>query len=90
MGDDAATILIVDDQEVNRIIHGSGVAGRTAIFELMTMNDELRHLIVLRSSAAILKEAALRNEMQLLRDYGWNLVRQGVSTAEEIVRCTKI
>ena len=67
----------------------SGYQGRTGIFELLTTNDELRALIHSQASEAQLREAALRNGMTLMRDDGERLVRQGVTTAEELLRVTR-
>jgi general secretion pathway protein E len=67
----------------------SGYQGRTGIFELLTTNDELRSLIHSQASEAQLRDAALRHGMALMRDDGERLVRQGVTTAEELVRVTR-
>jgi len=67
----------------------SGYQGRTGIFELLTTNDELRALIHNQASEAQLREAALRHGMTLMRDDGERLVRQGVTTAEELLRVTR-
>jgi general secretion pathway protein E len=67
----------------------SGYQGRTGIFELLTTNDELRSLIHSQASEAQLRDAALRHGMTLMRDDGERLVRQGVTTAEELVRVTR-
>src|ERR1700683_4057617 len=68
---------------------GSGHKGRAGIFELMELNDELRHLIMGNSDASRLTEAARRNGMKNLREDGWMKVRQGVTTAEEVTRVTQ-
>ena len=67
----------------------SGYQGRTGIFELLTTNDDIRALIHNQASEAQLREAALRNGMTLMRDDGERLVRDGVSTREELVRVTR-
>ena len=68
---------------------GSGYKGRAGIFELMELNDELRHLIMASADASRLTEAARRNGMKNLREDGWMKVRQGVTTAEEVTRVTQ-
>jgi general secretion pathway protein E len=68
---------------------GSGHKGRAGIFELMELNDELRHLIMANADASRLTEAARRNGMKNLREDGWMKVRQGVTTAEEVTRVTQ-
>ena len=69
--------------------NGSGYKGRAGIFELMELNDELRHLIMGNADASRLTEAARRNGMKNLREDGWMKVRQGVTTAEEVTRVTQ-
>jgi type IV pilus assembly protein PilB len=67
---------------------GTGYKGRTAIFELMDINDALRELILTKASAAQLRIAAQRSGMRPLRDAGVQKVFAGLSTIEEVVRET--
>jgi type II secretory ATPase GspE/PulE/Tfp pilus assembly ATPase PilB-like protein len=71
------------------VCSGSGHKGRAGIFELMELNDELRHLIMGNADASRLTEAARRNGMKSLREDGWMKVRQGITTAEEVTRVTQ-
>jgi general secretion pathway protein E len=68
---------------------GSGYRGRAGIFELMEMNDELRHLIMANADASRLTEAARRHGMRNLREDGWMKVRLGTTTAAEVTRVTQ-
>ncbi|MCX6634610.1 MAG: type II secretion system ATPase GspE, partial [Acidobacteria bacterium] len=68
---------------------GTGHTGRVGIFELMEMNDELRRLIMRNADAADLTAAARGNGMRTLREDGWMKVRQGVTSAEEVMRVTQ-
>ena len=68
---------------------GTGYLGRVGIFELMEMNDELRKMIMAGADASMLTEAARRHGMRSLREDGWEKVRQGVTTAEEVLRVTQ-
>ncbi|MBU0639286.1 MAG: Flp pilus assembly complex ATPase component TadA [Planctomycetes bacterium] len=68
---------------------GTGFAGRRGLFELMTMSDELRELIVNHKSAAQILPVARENGLVLLREDGWRQVRGGRTTPEEVLRCTK-
>ncbi len=68
----------------------TGYAGRTAVFELMTLNDNLRELILQRKSASQLVPAAREAGMKLLSEDGWRLARKGVTTVEEVVATTKV
>lgn len=73
-----------------RECHGTGYAGRRAIYELLAMNDELREMVVQRASAAALLPVARKNGLKLLREDGWDMVRKGQTTPEEVVRATKL
>jgi type II secretory ATPase GspE/PulE/Tfp pilus assembly ATPase PilB-like protein len=67
----------------------TGFHGRQAIFEWMDINNEIIELLLKNSSAVIIREAAVRNGMKSLSDDGWRLVRNGVTTPEEVMRVTK-
>jgi len=71
------------------VCNGSGYKGRAGIFELMELNDELRHLIMANADASRLTEAAVRNGMRNLREDGWMKVANGVTTAAEVTRVTQ-
>ncbi len=67
---------------------GSGYKGRRAIPEMMVLNDEIRELISTRAPIRQVKEAAARAGVRTLRDSALDLVRQGVTTLEEVNRVT--
>ena len=67
---------------------GSGFKGRRAIPELMLLNDEIRELISTRAAIRQVKEAAARAGVRSLRESALDLVRQGVTTLEEVNRVT--
>ena len=71
------------------VCNGSGYKGRAGIFELMELEEELRHLIVANADAGRITEVARRNGMKNLREDGWAKVRQGMTTAEEVTRVTQ-
>jgi type II secretion system protein E len=68
---------------------GSGYLGRTAIYELLAMDEEIRGLVMERSHGAALKRAALASGMQTLRAHGWQRVREGITTVDEVLRVTQ-
>jgi general secretion pathway protein E/type IV pilus assembly protein PilB len=68
---------------------GTGYRGRQGVFEMMPITDEIRALILNRSSSRDIRKMALQEGMTSLRDDGWRLVREGRTTAEEVVRMTK-
>jgi general secretion pathway protein E len=67
---------------------GSGFKGRKAIAEILTLNDEIRELIAAAEPIRRIKEAARRQGTRLLREGALDLVRQGMTTLQEINRVT--
>jgi len=68
---------------------GSGYTGRVGIFEMMEMNDEIRRMIMRNEDAVAITSAARRNNMRNLREDGWLKVRDGLTTADEVMRVTQ-
>ncbi len=68
---------------------GTGYKGRQGVFELFVVDDELRDMILRREGANKLKKYAIEHGMRTLRDDGWDRVRAGVTTPEEVLRITK-
>jgi len=68
-----------------RICQGSGYLGRTGLFELAS-GGTLRRLIAAGGSPEQLRQAAVQDGMQPLRDAGMQLVVAGVTSLEEIQR----
>jgi general secretion pathway protein E len=69
--------------------YGTGYRGRVGIFEMMQLNDEIRRLIMNNEDASVLTAAAKRNGMTTLREDGWDKVRRGVTTVDEVLRVTQ-
>jgi type II secretory ATPase GspE/PulE/Tfp pilus assembly ATPase PilB-like protein len=66
----------------------SGYAGRLAIIEAMTVTDEIRKLIIARSSARDMSKVALGQGMRTLRMIALDRVRDGLSTLEQVLVLT--
>lgn len=66
----------------------SGYRGRLGIFELLTVNDEVRDKIQERANATKIRERALAAGMRLLRDDGLEKIVSGVTTPSEVQRVT--
>lgn len=66
----------------------TGFRGRCGIYELLIMDDDIRHLILQKATAQIIKEAARKKGMKTLREDGWNKVVNQQTTVEEILRIT--
>jgi general secretion pathway protein E len=67
----------------------TGYRGRFGIFELMELNEELRASIMRNEDASKITAIARRHGMSSLREDGWNKVRSGVTTADEVMRVTQ-
>jgi general secretion pathway protein E/type IV pilus assembly protein PilB len=68
----------------------SGYRGRLGIFELLSVNDEIREMILQRKSAGDIQNVAKKQGLHLMREDGWAKVLKGMTTIEEIVRVTKV
>jgi general secretion pathway protein E len=67
----------------------TGYRGRTGIFELMVLNDEIRRLIGTKADSTAIKHAAITNGMVTLKQEGAERVLQGHTTLEEVMRITQ-
>ncbi len=68
---------------------GTGYKGRTGIYELLTIDESMRQLIVTTPTAGAVKKEALSRGMVTLRDDGARKVLQGITTMEEVLRVTQ-
>ncbi len=66
----------------------SGYAGRCAIIEVMTVTDEIRKLVIARSSSAEIAKVAVSQGMKNLRVAALDKVREGISTLEHVLVLT--
>ena len=69
--------------------YGTGFRGRVGIFELMELTNEIRQIIMRNEDATVITAAARRNGMRNLREDGWDKVKRGVTTADEVLRVTQ-
>jgi general secretion pathway protein E len=67
---------------------GTGYKGRRSIAEILTLNDEIRELIVDKQPIRQIKAAAYANGTRSLRLAALELVKRGATTIEEIKRVT--
>ncbi len=68
---------------------GTGYLGRVGIFELLSATPEICKVIVQRADAGTVRNTAVQQGMRLLRDDGWDKVRQGITTLAEVLRVTR-
>ncbi len=97
---DRNVCLLSDDD--NRLLSGAelfkgagcehclktGYFGRTGIFELLAIDDDIRDLVTARSSTHIVKQTAIKKGLTTLRRDGLRKVTDGLTTLEEVCRVT--
>ena len=66
----------------------SGYKGRQGLFELMTINDQLRSLITQKSPTLVLKQKAIESGMRPLREDGLRCIFDGHTSIEEVLKYT--
>ena len=71
-----------------RECRNTGFFGRQAIFEWMDTDQEIRQLVLQSASTDQIRAAARRQGMKSLAEDGWRLVRQGITTVEEVLSVT--
>jgi len=67
---------------------GVGYKGRSGVYEVMRVTERLQSLITEGAPTERIKEAAVEEGMKTLLAYSLNLVRQGMTTLEEVERVT--
>ncbi|MDP2167875.1 MAG: type II secretion system ATPase GspE [Thermodesulfovibrionales bacterium] len=68
---------------------GSGYLGRTGVFELLVVDDEIRHMITEKTDAQSIKSFAVSKGLKALRLDGFEKVATGITTLEEVLRVTQ-
>jgi len=67
----------------------TGFKGRTAVYEIIVMNEEMRDMVLTRTSAAQIKKKALTLGMRTLRQDGWEKIKMGLTTPSEVIRVSE-
>jgi type IV pilus assembly protein PilB len=67
---------------------GSGYRGRVGVYEVMTVSEHIRALILERASVDVMVTVAVREGMRRLRDDGLDKVREGLTSIAEVERMT--
>lgn len=68
----------------------TGYSGRIGVFEVLEMSDDVRKLVIDRSSSDVLLKSARENGMSTIVEDSLKKVMQGITTMEEVIRVTKI
>ena len=95
---DVVNMLDVDALEIanKKFYYGKGCAdcnrsgykGRQGLFELMTINDQLRALITQKAPTLVLKQKAIESGMRPLREDGLRCIFDGHTSIEEVLKYT--
>lgn len=70
------------------VCNHTGYRGRMALYEVMPMHEQLRELVLMGASSAEIKKEAIRLGMITLRRSGINKLKQGITSIEEVIRCS--
>ncbi len=66
----------------------TGYKGRIAVYEILTIGEEIRELILAGASANEIKKEAIRIGMMTMRQSAIDLLKKGLTTIDEVVRVT--
>jgi general secretion pathway protein E len=66
----------------------TGYRGRTGLFELLRVTDDIKHAVTRLAPLATLRDLARAGGMTTLRQDGWAKVQAGITTVEEVLRVT--
>ena len=67
---------------------GTGYRGRTGVYELLRMTEDLRSLTLRKTPGHEIRQRALTAGMASLRQDGWQKCCEGLTTIEEVLRVT--
>ncbi len=66
----------------------TGFKGRTAIYEIIRLDEDIKRLVIEREAANVIKKQALANGLRTIREDGWFKVMDGTTTVDEVLRVT--
>ena len=69
---------------------GSGYKGRVGIYEALRLTGALRAQVGKRSNTDEIREAARRDGMLTLKDYGVMLLKEGLTSTDEVLQCVVV
>jgi type IV pilus assembly protein PilB len=85
--DEARTVKIFKGRGCSAC-NNTGYKGRTGLYEVLEIDDEIRELILVGASAVELKKKGMERGMLTLRRSGLIKIKEGVTTLEEVARET--
>ena len=69
--------------------NGTGFRGRSGLFEILLMGDKVKKVLRASSEAKMIRDAALKEGMRSMREYGIHLIAEGLTTVEEVLSVTR-
>jgi type IV pilus assembly protein PilB len=70
------------------VCNGTGYRGRVALYEVMAMDEKLREMVLIGSSASEIKREAINQGMITLRRSGIGKMKEGITSISEVLRCS--
>jgi type IV pilus assembly protein PilB len=70
--------------------NGTGYKGRVGLYEVMRMTQPIRQLVIKKANTDEIREAARQGGMLSLKDYGMMLLREGLTSVDEVVQCVVV
>jgi type II secretory ATPase GspE/PulE/Tfp pilus assembly ATPase PilB-like protein len=67
----------------------TGYRGRTGIYEILTVTEPIRQMVLARASSQQIKQKAIAQGMRTLRQDGLQKVLAGITTLTEVIRVTQ-
>ncbi len=94
-GIDGETVVIRRGETLRRPkgcehCHNTGFIGRTGLFEVLEMDDDLRDLVNARASTRVYREYLRGSDARSLREVGLRKVQAGITSLDEVVRVTSM
>ena len=77
------------EPEVCPTCQGSGYRGRTAVFELLQLTNDIRKLIIDGATVAQIRAACRKNRMLYLQEQTLRKVIDGTTSIQEVIRVTQ-
>jgi general secretion pathway protein E/type IV pilus assembly protein PilB len=68
----------------------TGFRGRSGLYELLLVDDEISQKIMDRAPLPEIIKAGRKSGLRLLREDGWDKVRRGITTIDEVLTCTAV
>tara|TARA_Y100001968_G_C19444194_1_gene764320 strand:- start:1582 stop:3342 length:1761 start_codon:yes stop_codon:yes gene_type:complete len=76
----------IENKDLCPTCNGTGYKGRLGLYEVMKVNDPIRELIMKSATADLIRECAAENGVRSLLNYGLDLVKQQLTSLEEVER----